>query len=35
VLTLRPGRIAALDEAAMVMVDAGIRVTAAWAEVTA
>ena len=34
VLTLRPGRIAALDEAAMVMVDAGIRVTAAWAEVT-
>lgn len=35
VLTLRPGRIAVLDEAAMVMVDAGIRVTAAWAEVTA
>ena len=28
VLTLRPGRIAALDEAAMVMVDAGVRVTA-------
>ena len=35
VLTLRPGRIAALDEAAMIMVDAGVRVTAAWAEVTA
>jgi thiamine biosynthesis lipoprotein len=35
VLTLRPGRIAALDEAAMVMVDAAVRTTRSWAEVTA
>jgi FAD:protein FMN transferase len=35
VLTLRPGRIVALDEAAMVMVDAAVRATPAWAEVTA
>jgi thiamine biosynthesis lipoprotein len=32
-LTLRPGRIAALDEAAMVMSDGVVRTTAAWTEV--
>jgi FAD:protein FMN transferase len=32
-LTLRPGRIAALDEAAMVMSDGVLRTTAAWTEV--
>jgi thiamine biosynthesis lipoprotein len=33
ILTLRPGRIAALDEAAMVMSDGLVRTTAAWTEV--
>jgi thiamine biosynthesis lipoprotein len=32
-LTLRPGRIAALDEAAMVMSDGVVRTTARWTEV--
>ena len=32
-LTLRPGRIAALDEAAMVMSDGVVRTTAGWTEV--
>ena len=32
-LTLQPGRIAALDEAAMVMSDGVLRTTAAWTEV--
>jgi FAD:protein FMN transferase len=35
VLTLRPGRIAAIDEAAMVMVDGDITTTAAWDRVVA
>ena len=35
VLTLRPGRIAALEEAAMVMTDGDIRTTPAWDRVVA
>jgi thiamine biosynthesis lipoprotein ApbE len=35
VLTLRPGRIAAMDEAALVMVDGAVSTTPAWAEVVA
>jgi hypothetical protein len=35
VLTLRPGRIAALEEAAMVMTDGDLRTTRAWDLVVA
>jgi hypothetical protein len=35
VLTLRPGRIAAIEEAALVMVDGDVTTTPAWDEVVA